>query len=174
MKQTAGLESRRRLLWFAGKSVRAWGFLEASVVGVVILTIPLLMTTEVISRYGLRAVPGGIDEFILIIAAYCYFIGAAHASRRRNQITVTILDVINVRQRIKSYIDIIAAVLAFGVCAAFSYYAIVYNHWVVTQGLLVIPFRWSLVVWVVSLAIGMVLMSLYELLNLVRKVRAVC
>ncbi|MBA7711762.1 hypothetical protein ES703_120728 [subsurface metagenome] len=91
MKRKAKIEFSQRLSWFAGKSMRGLGFLEASVVGFVILAIPLLMVLEVISRYGLHAIPIGIEEFILVIAAYGYFIGAAHASRSRKQITVTLL-----------------------------------------------------------------------------------
>jgi len=163
----------KRLFWFLKKVVRGWGFLETVVVASIILAIPIIMTFLSVERYAFSESTPGMQEFIVIIAAYAYFLGAAMASKHGTQITVTIIDVTKASKRTKQYIDVLASVITVGICVVFTYVAIEYLQSLQTEGSrLIYPMRWPFQVEAIAFPIGMTLIVVYELVALVRKVRA--
>ena len=161
-----------RLFWFIKKVVRGWGFFETAIVATIILAIPMIMTFLSVERYAFSESTPGLQEFIVIIAAYAYFLGAAMASKYGTQITVTIIDVTRASERTKQYIDILASVITVSICVVFTYVAIEYLQSLESEGSrLIYPMRWPFQVEAIAFPIGMTLLVVYELVTLVRKVK---
>jgi C4-dicarboxylate transporter DctQ subunit len=162
----------KKILHYLARMLEGWNLFEKIVISVVILIIPIGMAFEAFSRLVLQSTPTGLEEFILLVAAYGYFIGAAHASRTRKHITVTILDVIKLSDRVKHYLSIFSTFLCFVLPLVFSYYAVDYVIFLAKQGVMLVPFRWPIWVMMVAMPIGLITLGMYELRNLIQTIRS--
>jgi TRAP-type C4-dicarboxylate transport system permease small subunit len=149
---------------------RAWNSSEKAVIGLVVLIIPFAMAYEALSRYAFSTTPMGLEEFILVLAAYGYFIGAAHASRNRVHITVTILDVIKIPETLRKYLAVFSSFVCFATPLVFFWYAVDYNIFLADRGVQLVPFTWPYWVWTVAMPIGLIILSIYELRNTIRNI----
>ena len=143
-----------------------WNTSEKAVMALVILIIPVGMAYETLSRYLFSTTPMGLEEFILLLAAYGYFIGAAHASRNRVHITVTLLDAIKIPEIVRKYLAVFSSFVCFATPIVFCWYAIDYNIFLADRGVQLVPFTWPYWVWTVAMPIGLVMVSIYELRNM--------
>lgn len=171
MRNLTGNRVLQRAIAWLRHIVKGWGFAEAAVVGTIVVIIPFAMAYEALSRYAFEQSPLGLEEFTLLIAAYAYFIGAAHASRKRQHVTVTLIDVIKMPEKIRHGIAVFSAFLCFAAPAAFFYYTLDFNLWVADSPMQLRPFGWPYWVWTVAMPIGMLVMAIYELRNFVQTVR---
>jgi TRAP-type C4-dicarboxylate transport system permease small subunit len=152
---------------------KGFNILTNSILAIGVAAIATLVTLEAVLRYTMHAMPIGLEELALIIAAWVYFLGIALASRDRKQITVNILSVVRIGPRIAAGINLIASFFSVGASGLFAYFAIVYSLKVYTIGTTLPPFHWPAGVLVLSLPVGLVLASLYEVQELVRKLRRI-
>lgn len=154
-----------------GKHIgRAWNLSEVAVIGLVILIIPFAMAYETLSRYAFSTTPMGLEEFILVLAAYGYFIGAAHASRKKVHITVTLLDVIKIPETLRKYLAVFSSFVCFATPLVFFWYAVDYNLFLAQRGVQLVPFTWPFWVWTVAMPIGLLVLSIYEFRNMIRDI----
>ena len=152
---------------------RVWNSSEKGLIDLVVLIIPIAMAYEAFSRYAFSKTPMGLEEFILLLAAYGYFIGAAHASRNQVHITVTLLDAIKLPEAVRKYLAVFSSFVCFAIALVFFWYALDYNLFLSERGMQLVPFTWPFWVWTVSMPIGLIILSLYELRNMIRNIRAI-
>lgn len=150
-----------------------WNLSEKLVIGLVVLIIPFAMAYETLSRYAFSTTPMGLEEFILLLAAYLYFLGAAHASRKQVHITVTLLDVIKIPETLRKYLAVFSSFVCFATPLVFFWYAVDYNIFLADRGVQLVPFTWPYWVWTVAMPIGLIVLSIYELRNMIRNIKLI-
>jgi len=163
----------RKLFGYGRHIARAWNMGEKAIIGLVVLIIPIAMAYEAFSRYVFSTTPLGLEEFILLLAAYGYFIGAAHASRNRVHVTVTLIDVIRIPHKIKKYLPVFSSFICFAVSLVFFYYALDYNLFLADSRVQLQPFGWPYWVWTGAMPIGLIILSVYELRNMITDIMSI-
>ncbi|MFC1955885.1 TRAP transporter small permease, partial [Chloroflexota bacterium] len=116
-------------IWFIKK---LWGSVDKVVIVVITSGMAIIMAIvvlEALGRYTLHSTPGDIEDFALLTATYVYFLGAAHARRRKVHIFVDILQVLNLPKRFVKIVEVFALVIVILVSGTVAYYAIVNCCW---------------------------------------------
>lgn len=163
--------SGQKLLPLVRKTAGATSILENYSLRIGVFLIAVLVGLEALLRYTMRAMPLGLEEAALTVAAWVYFLGIAVAMRGRKQITVSLLKIFPIPPCVLKRIDIITVFLTFVICGIFAYFAIVWCYHVHTAHMRLPPFKLSALVSYLSLATGLTLATVYSLIQLVRKLR---
>ncbi|GAI74227.1 unnamed protein product, partial [marine sediment metagenome] len=99
----------------------------------------ILVALETILRYLFGTMILGMEEVAVLMALYCYLLGAACASRDNDHIKVNVLDEFPIPMKIRWTINILAGIISVGVTGAFAYISIRYGMSVAKSNLAIIP-----------------------------------
>jgi len=144
---------------------------EEFITGIGIVVIPILLVARVILRFTIHAAPLGMEELGILMAAWIFYVGSACTSRMREQITVTVIQLVPLNQRIRRVINVIALTISLMVNVAFFYICYGYLTWHESQPAILEPFGWPIVVLDLSLVTGIGLMTWHTLTHLVSEAR---
>jgi len=122
-------------------------------------------------RYAFSTSIVGMEEVTLVIALYCYFFGAACASRSRDHIRVNIIDELLENSKINWIINLFKSMVSVFVTFAFCYVSIIYGIFVIEAKITLSPLGVSKIVVVSSLIIGFFLMAIHETIWFIRLIR---
>ena len=145
--------------------------LQENVIMILMIIIPLLVTTQVILRYVLHAPLMGIEELMLFPIIWLYMLGGANASRSRNHIQCGILTLYIKKEKSMAIFNLIKTLVSLLVSSWLTYWA----YWF---------FTYSLRVWKSSdllyipmflgesaIFIGLLLMTIYTAIELIDMIK---
>lgn len=135
-------------------------------IGMVGLTI--LVAYSTLLRYVFETTILGMEEVAILMALYCYFLGAASASRDNDHIKVNILEEFPIPVKIRWAINMLVGIVSVGVTGSFAYISILYGMAVAKSNLTIIPLGISKLFAVLPLIIGFCLMFMHEIKWLIR------
>ncbi len=78
--------------------------------------------TTVFMRYVLKISLMGMEEIILLVVMWAYFLGAANCSHEESHITAEVLDIIIKKETVRKWIALFGKTLMVGIAIAFAYY----------------------------------------------------
>lgn len=137
-------------------------FEEYSLIAAYVL-IPVLIVIEVFSRYLMKSAVIGIEEGCLMIVAYAYYIGAAYALKKKDHITVKVLHLLPIPQKLSYLIKCFAAFLSLVCATAITWYIVKYFLFVSKSPSLYTPFSFRKFYYLAGPAIGWVLVFIYSM-----------
>lgn len=149
------------------KPLKALYFVENIFCSFAMVVLLFSVFSVTVLRYIFNTSIVGFEEATLTIALYCYFIGAAVASRDGEQIKVNIIDEILERSHFKWVFPLMRSALTIIISIIFLYVSIDYGSFVLEKKLTISPLGISKFVAVASMIIGFLLIAFHETHKLV-------
>lgn len=150
-----------------GLSFKILDFLERYLLISAYFVIPILILVQVMSRYLMTTAFIGIEEGCLMIVAYVYYIGAAHALKTKSHITVKALHLFPISPKGRKIISYFATVFGMICATIITWYIIKYFLFVAKSPALFTPFPIKKMYYVAGPAIGWILIFVYSLVDLI-------
>jgi len=157
MKKNEGVNKLSRVIYS----------METIVSTVTMIIMLIFVFTGTVLRYFFSTSIVGMEELTVVIALYCYFIGASCASRDGSHIKVNIIDELLESSKFDWVFISIRSLAAIGINLIFFYVAITYGSFVVGKNLSLSPLGISKLYVVAGLIIGFFLMAMHETIRLV-------
>ena len=155
-----GLRRLGRRLW----ACKLWLQRAALVATCTLFT--LIVIVQVVFRYFLFLPLHGIEELATYLAVWTYFIGGAYGAYERSHISASLIAVVARRPRVTLTVKLLANGITVVVAIWMSLWALEYLVWSVRLAPRSLELRAPLY-WVhASMFVGLVLMSLYFLVEL--------
>ncbi len=158
------IESIKSIFSLVAKSL---DFIERYLLILAYLVIPILILAQVMSRYLMTTAVIGIEEGCLLIVAYVYYIGAAHALKTKSHITVKALHLFPITPKVRKIISCAATVFGFICATLISWYIMKYFLFVSKSPAMFTPFHFRKVYYVAGPAIGWTLIFVYSLVDVI-------
>lgn len=131
----------------------------------------MIVFVGVIMRYIFHVDFFGQEEVVTVVAMWLYWIGGVYGSYEHSHIGADILSTLLKNEKVKHILDIICIVVSIAVLAVFSVWSIDYAKWSIEQGATSMGLKIPLIFSQITLAIGFILMTLYEIYHLYRRFR---
>lgn len=135
------------------------------------LLLPTLITVGVIFRYILKTDLYAIEEIEVFMAIWFYFMGAAYASYKQDQITADILQAMVKSYKVKKILAIAATGLTVAIGLAFCYWSIDMLAYAWKNKPMTAVWKLPLVGEYAAVGIGLFLMLLYAIRDFVEACR---
>lgn len=149
------------------KTLDTVGFIQGKILLVLTIVVPLLVTIQVILRYGLHAPLMGIEELMLFPTIWLYMLGGSNASRERNHISCGILSLYINSAKGMAIFNSVRTVISSVISCWLTYWALWYFMYSLrmwkTSDLLYIP----MFLGESSIFIGLFLMTIYTIIETV-------
>lgn len=127
----------------------------------------LLVGVNVFLRYVLKTSYAGIDDVLLLLSIWLYWIGGAYGSYEDSHISGNLTNLIIKNQRTRQYVNIVVRLITTIVSGVFAYWSIFeYALWNIQAGTVTTGIRLPHIVINIALTIGICLMFLYSLYHL--------
>lgn len=140
---------------------------QSIVLFIMMLSITILVTIQVILRYYLYHPLMGIEELLLFPMIWLFFLGSANASWERTQIRAKVFDVFLKSTKSKRILNIIMAFISFGISCWITYWSYFYFlHSIKVKKLsatLFIPLVYA----ECTIFFGFLIMTMYVLIELI-------
>lgn len=135
---------------------------------VVSILLVLGVTGQVILRYVLKSNLLGLEEMIILLAFWLYFLGGIYGSATRTHITADLTEVYIKNKKLKQFVKLIVSLITVFISCVFAYYSVDYLTWGVERGatspVLKLPMVWSQS----SVFVGFTLMAFYFIVHFVK------
>lgn len=136
------------------------------------LAVASLVFLQVIIRYFTSGSVFGIEEVALTFAVWFYFIGAALGASTGSHVSASLLEVMLPAGRTKRLMEALVALVTLVISIWVTVWALQYVQWVYERRMTSLDLNFPMVYLHASVALGMILMSLYFLRDLVRQLAA--
>jgi len=127
---------------------------------------------QVVIRYFTTGSVFGIEEVALAFAVWFYFIGAALGAASGSHVSASLLDVILPAGKLRRAAEVLVAALTAGISLWVTLWAVQYVQWVYDRGMTSLDLGFPMVYLHASVAIGMLLMSFYFLVDLLKTLKS--
>ena len=144
-------------------AINIFSFTEMVIPSIGMAGLTILVVLGTILRYVFGTMILGMEEVAVLLALYCYLLGAACASRDNDHIRVNVLDEFPLPVKIRMAIKVISGLISVGITGAFAYISILYGLSVAKSNLTIIPLGISKLFTVLPLIIGFCLMFIHEI-----------
>ncbi len=146
--------------------------LQAWVMFILAILVVGIMCLMVFLRYVLRMDLFGMEEIIVMVGIWMYFVGAAFASRSGRQITADVLLESLRREEHKLALRVVTSFITLSICLLVDYWAFNYLVWGITKAPHSAIYSIPLVIPQSAVFAGLSLMSLYSMIDFLRLSRA--
>lgn len=136
------------------------------------LSLAFLMIAQVIMRYWLEKPFLGIEETAVLLGLWTYFLGAAYVTRLDEHMRGGVAALIFRRPRALAVVHFFGTFICLAVTLVFSYHFTQYAIFIIQSHRKSSYLGWPTGYWVSSLWLGLILMSCYFALHLLRQWRA--
>ena len=149
---------------------KIWDFLlviERAIMIIASIGVVLLIFISVIMRYLLESSFNGMEELIILVAFWIYFIGASYGSYEGSQITADILSVFIKNEKGKLTVALIRDVITTVILFAASYCAVELMIYTLEAGAVTSVLKIPMMVVYTPIIVGIFLMNFYTLAHAV-------
>ncbi|MGE5679037.1 MAG: TRAP transporter small permease [Pseudomonadota bacterium] len=151
--------------WKALLDVERWILFITSALSVLIIVAGVFM------RYVLNLDLFGMEEIMVIVAFWLYFIGAAHGSYERSHISAEIISVYVKSEKIKAFLKVIESTITSFVVVVLTYWGWRYFIWGLTKGARSTGWKIPLVTSQSAIFFGFALMAFYSIYYLIKDIQ---
>ncbi len=140
--------------------------------GIILVTISVIasMTLQVCSRYFIPLPLYGLDEFTGHTAVWFYFLGAAYSSAHNDHIRADMLDLFKVSAKGQHYVSIFTSIISIVISGYMIVWTYNYVKWSIARNELTPSLHIPAVYFQSAILVGAVLMFLFFIKELVRKI----
>ena len=150
------------------KAIDIFSYMEKVIPSIGMAGLTILVAYGTILRYFFDTSILGMEEVAILMALYCYLLGAACASSEKDHIKVNVLDEFPIPLKIRWAINMIVSIISVVVTGAFAFICILYGIAVAKSNLTIIPLGISKLFAVLPLILGFCLMFMHETKWLIR------
>jgi len=154
----------KTLLW---KSI---SIVQRTILGIASICIMMIVVINVFARYVLNIGIFGIEEMIVIIAMWMYWIGGIVATAENQHIKGDMLDMFIKSKTKKKIISLVAHGLTIFALAFFVHWVIEWTLWNIDMGQRTPGLRWLMIWSQIPLTISYIMMFLYSIYHFVRAI----
>jgi TRAP-type C4-dicarboxylate transport system permease small subunit len=144
--------------------------LQRTVLGISSICIMMIVVTNVFARYVLNIGIFGIEEMIVIIAMWMYWIGGIVATAENQHIKGDMLDMFIKSKKKKKIINIVAHLLTIFALALFAWWVIEWTQMNLMLGQRTPGLRWLMIWSQIPLTISFIMMFLYSIYHFIRTI----
>jgi TRAP-type C4-dicarboxylate transport system permease small subunit len=145
-------------------------FVQRTLLGIASICIMLIVVANAFARYVLNVGIFGIEEMIVIIAMWMYWIGGIVATAENQHIRGDMLDMFIKSEKGKLILSLVAQLLTIGGLGLFAWWGIEWTQWNLQIGQRTPGLRWLMIWSQIPLAISFVAMLLYSVYHLIRTI----
>ena len=127
----------------------------------------LCIVVGVFMRYVLKSSLFGVEEIILLIAMWLYFIGGVYGSYKDNHITADVLSTYVKSERIKRFLRIFVTAFCLVISVIFAVWGITYINWCFQVGGTTVGLHIPLIYSRFPLCVGFIMMCLFNVYHLI-------
>ncbi len=142
-------------------------WVERTFLWVISILIVLVITATVIMRYILKTDLYGMEELLILLAMWLYFVGGSYGSYENSHITADILSAFVKNEKIIKAVKLFIAIVSFVVALFFTRWAFTYWKLVMRLGGRTSGLHYPLWMPRLALIVGFVLIDIFSLYNLV-------
>lgn len=156
------------------KSNSIWNGLIYFQKGVMIFTniaVTLIICLSVILRYIFKSDLYGIEEIVVMVAFWLYFMGSSYGSFEKSQISADILQLYLKTEKSKQIANLVTSFLTTALGLLVNYWAIQYFIWGWAMDARSPIYRLPMLIPQSAVLLGFTLMSLYNIIYLINDVR---
>lgn len=143
-----------------------WDFLLSVQKAIMIITsimVTALIFSGAVMRYVFKTDFYGLEEIILFVAFWLYFIGSSYGSYEKSQISADIVSVYIKNEKHKKLMRVITSFFTAGLSIMVCYWSIQFIAWSFKMNPVSPVFRLPMVIPQSSIAIGFILMTFYSI-----------
>lgn len=133
--------------------------------------VTMAMFIQVILRYVFHSPLFGIEEILIIVICWFYFIGAGYASYKKSYIVVDVLPLVVKNQLLLRQFKVACLILSIVALILLGYFSLEYCQWAATSNIKTQTFELSVNYSSASIVVGVGLMLLYMSIQLGREFR---
>ncbi len=130
----------------------------------------LCIVVSVFMRYVFKTSLFGVEEIILLVAMWLYFIGGVYGSYKDNHITADVLSTYVKSEKIKKALRVFVSVLCLLISIVFAAWGITYINWCLQVGGTTVGLHIPLIYSRFPLCIGFIMMCLFNVYHLINVV----
>lgn len=152
---------------------KIWDFLlviERAVMILASIGVVLLIFISVVMRYLLEKNFAGMEELVILVAFWIYFIGGAYGSYEGSQITADILSVFIKKEKGKLIVALFRDIITTIILFAASYCAVELMVYTLEAGAVTSVLKMPMMVVYTPIIVGIFLMNFYTLAHAVNDV----
>jgi TRAP-type C4-dicarboxylate transport system permease small subunit len=127
----------------------------------------LCIVTSVLTRYILKTSMFGVEEIILLVAMWLYFIGGVYGSYKDNHITADVLSTYVKSEKTKRILRIFVTGLCLVISIILAVWGIIYINWSLQVGGATVGLQIPMIFLRLPLCIGFIMMCLFNVYHLV-------
>ncbi|MDI9493311.1 MAG: TRAP transporter small permease subunit [Bacillota bacterium] len=127
----------------------------------------LFIVISVLTRYVFKVSMFGVEEIILLIAMWLYFIGGVYGSYKDNHITADVLSTYVKSEKIKRALRIFVTGLCLVISIILAVWGIIYINWSFQVGGATVGLQIPMIFLRMPLFIGFIMMCLFNLYHFV-------
>ncbi|SKC81496.1 TRAP transporter small permease [Maledivibacter halophilus] len=127
----------------------------------------LIIVTSVVMRYVFKSDLFGIEEILIIVAFWLYFIGGVHGSYERSHIKADLLSIYIKNERAKLILSFVETFITCIVAIVLSFWGYKYFIWGIEMGAKSPGWKIPLVISQSPIFFGFVLMTFYFIYHLI-------
>ncbi len=135
------------------------------------LALAFLMVTQIVLRYWLMLPFLGIEEISVLLGLWLYFLGAALVTRENTHIKGGMADLVIKNPVVLEAVRFGGTLICLASSCFFAYIAVGYAQFMMSTNRTSAYLQWPTSIWVISMAVGFVLVAVYFLVHSVRQWR---
>ena len=137
------------------------------------IAVMLIMCLSATLRYIFKSDLYGVEEIIVMVALWLYFMGSSYGSFEKSQITADLLQVYLKSERSKQVARLVTSVLTTGLGLLVNYWALQFFLWGLQMDARSPIYRLPMVIPQSAVFVGFTLMSLYNIVHLIDDFKSV-
>lgn len=142
---------------------------EEIIIGVIMLWITVAIFVQIVLRYIFHAPLFGIEEIVILTAAWLYFVGIAYTTKTEGHVKVEIVSLLVKKGLLVKWNRLSSLFLSIIASGIFFYLALQLSLWVFQAGLATSTFMISIGYMTLSMVIGGGLTFLHFTIQLARE-----
>ena len=145
---------------------RLWSFLPKLMEYILVFMsfmIAFLVFLMVIFRYILKINLYGMEELLIMIAWWLYFIGGSYGSYERSHIAVDAIDEFVSNEKIMGFLKVFRSISTSLLSIVLAYYSISFVSWGIKENVRTVVNHWPLAYSQFAILVGFFLMTFYSI-----------
>ncbi|MEG6521026.1 TRAP transporter small permease [Desulfotomaculum sp. 1211_IL3151] len=136
------------------------------------LSIIVAISLGAILRYVFKTDIKGLEEILVVLAFWMYFMGGSYGSYEKSHITAEIISTMVKKPQILGPLKLFSSFMTTALCLVVTYFAANFFLWSLAKGGTTTALKIPLIISQSSIFIGFVLMSLYTVIHFIKDLAA--
>ena len=135
------------------------------------LSVLFLMAAAAFMRHFLQMDFFGMEDLVLIMAFWMYFMGAAYASYEKTHISAEVVSAYVKNENVKRILKLVTSLITTAMSMIFAYWGYLLLLWGLESGRRTVMLHIHILVPQAAIILGFFLMTLYAIVHFVNEIR---